>query len=130
MISHIKQINFETAVFSHPIEAQADIYNNLLIDAFSQFVPSKTITIRANDQPWSNRYTRLLLRKKNRNYQFYKKINNDYNHLISQANTPPELLTRYINKKKKALSKARESSHASDMANQSSEMSNLLRGRI
>ena len=117
LINHIKQYNFDTAVFSHQIEVQADLYNNILIDAFNQFVPSKTITIRANDQPWSNRYTRLLLRKKNRNYQFYKKINNDYNHLINQTNTPPELLTRYVDKKKKALSKARESSHASDMAN-------------
>ena len=94
LINHIKQYNFDTAVFSHQIEVQADLYNNILIDAFNQFVPSKTITIRANDQPWSNRYTRLLLCKKNRNYQFYKKINNGYNHLINQTNTPPELLTR------------------------------------
>ena len=86
----------DTAVFSHPTEVQADLYNKILIDAFNQFVQSKTITIRANDQPWSNRYTRLLLRKKHRNYQFYKKINNDYNYLINQINTPPDVLTRYV----------------------------------
>ena len=117
LINHVKQLNFDTAVFSHPTEVQADIYSNLLIDAFNIFVPSKTIIIRPNDQPWSNTYTRLLLRKKNRNYQFYKKINADYIYLSSQINTPPEVLTNYFHKHRKASNKARASAHASDMAN-------------
>ena len=117
LIDHVKQLNFDTAVFSYPTEVQADKYSELLINAFNLFVPSKTITIRPNDQPWSNTYTRLLLRKKNRNYQIYKKINADFNHLTSQINTPPEVLTRYLNKQKNASSKAKASAHASDMAN-------------
>ena len=76
LINHIKHYDFNLTVFSHDAIGQADIYNQILIDAFNQFVPCKTITIRPFDQPWSNRYTRLLLRRKNRNYQLYKNLKN------------------------------------------------------
>ena len=36
------------------------------------YVPTKTVIIRQSDQPWCNSFTRLLLRKKNHNYNFYK----------------------------------------------------------
>ena len=73
-------------MFSHPIELQAELYSNILTDAFSVFVPCKTFQIRPEDQPWANSYTRLLLRKKNRNYRLYKKYNSQYNHLLNQEN--------------------------------------------
>ena len=71
LINHIKNYDFDRVVFSHPTVLQADIFDKILIDAFSQFVPCKSVPIRVNDQPWSNTYTRLLLRKKNRNYLIY-----------------------------------------------------------
>ena len=117
LINHIKHFDFNTAVFSQPTEVQSDLYDKILINAFSQFVPCKTVTIRPNDQPWSNTYTRLLLRKKNRNYLIYKKINNDYNYLSNQTNISPEILTRYLAKKTKTFSKARESANTSNLAN-------------
>ena len=88
-----------------------------MIDAFSQFVPCKNVPIRVNDQPWSNTYTRLLLRKKNRNYLIYKKLNSDFTYLSNQPNTSPELLTRYLAKRNKAHSKARDAANASTSAN-------------
>ena len=75
----------------------------------------KNVIFRPCDQPWSN--TRLLLRKKNRNYSLYKKINSDYISLTNQANTSPEIITRYLTKKNKAYSKAREAANASNLAN-------------
>ena len=36
-------------------------------DDFFTFVPSKTVMIKPSDQSWCNKFTRLLLRKKNRN---------------------------------------------------------------
>ena len=45
---------------------QLELYSNVLIDAFSKFVPSKMVTIRPSDAPWCTNFTRLLLRKKNR----------------------------------------------------------------
>ena len=117
LTNFIKSYDFDTNVFSHPITKQADIFNGILINAFSQFVPCKSVIFRANDQPWSNTYTRLLLRKKNRNYLFYKKINNEYNNLLSKPNIEPEILTRCKAKMTKAHSKARTAANASNLAN-------------
>ena len=90
-------------MFQKPIINQAELYTKVLIDAFSQFIPCKIVPIRVNDQPWSNSYTRLLLRKKNRNYQLYKKANNKYKNLLEQQNVSQEIMTKYFNKKQKLL---------------------------
>ena len=50
---------------------QTELYSKVLTDAFAQFVPSKKVQLRLNDQPWTNSYTRLLLRKKN--YETYNR---------------------------------------------------------
>ena len=42
LIAHIKSINFEEAVFSHPIKQQANFYTQVLTDAFSKFIPCKS----------------------------------------------------------------------------------------
>ena len=81
---------------------QTILFEEILIGAFSKFVPCKTIFIRPNDQPWSNTYTRLLLRKKNRNYSLYKRINTEYNILCNKNETRPEIITRYLGKRNKA----------------------------
>ena len=74
LIKFIKEYDFENAVFSSPLLDQADKFTNVLKQAFAQFVPTKTVTIRPADAPWCNSYTRLLLRKKNRNYLIYKNM--------------------------------------------------------
>ena len=58
--------------------------------------------IRPTDQSWCNRLTRLLLRKKNRNYQFFKKCELDYQNLIKQSNPNPEIVTRLFEKRNNA----------------------------
>ena len=67
LIKHIKEFDFNTAVFNYPTVSQAELYSKVLTDAFALYVPCKTVPIRSEDQPWANSYTRLLLRKKNRN---------------------------------------------------------------
>ena len=78
LIKYIKEYDFQNTVFSRPTVDQTEIYTQILQDAFAKFVPCKTVLIRPSDQSWSNSFTRLLLRKKNRNYQFYKKCELDY----------------------------------------------------
>ena len=56
-------------MFSKPINCQAEAFTKILSDAISQFVPLNKVVIKETDQPWTNSYTRLLLRKKNHNYQ-------------------------------------------------------------
>ena len=116
LIKFIKDFDFENVVFSQPINKQTDIYSEILKQGFTQFVPVKTITIRPSDAPWCNSYTRLLLRKKNRNYQIYKKYETDYKNILN-SNPQPELVTRYLNKRNKTLKKSRESANESSKAN-------------
>ena len=123
LIDYIKTLDFETSVFSHPIDSQAEKFEEVLKGAFDQFIPCKTVTIRPNDQPWSNSYTRLLLRKKNRNYLIYKKICSDYNLLLNQNNLSTECLTRYLAKKDKAHTKARNAANSSNLAKRRAKIS-------
>ena len=86
-------------------------------------MPSKTITVRVSDQPWVNSYTRLLLRKKNRNYQFFKKVNNLYLNALSTHGENSEVVTRLYEKRKGAHSKANISSQESTSANRRAKQS-------
>ena len=117
LIKYIKNYDFENKVFSHPITDQTDIYTEILKEAFNQFIPVKTIIIRPHDAPWCNSYTRLLLRKKNRNYQIYKKYETDYQKLLRSNNPQPDIVTRYLNRRNKFLEKSRKSANESCKAN-------------
>ena len=110
-------------MFNHPIELQTELYSNVLTDAFAKFVPCKTVKIRTEDQPWANNYTRLLLRKKNRNYKFFKRCNSEYNNLLCNEDTPQEILTKYLGRKNKAFSKSRDSANQSTLANRRAKVS-------
>ena len=86
---YIKNYDFENNVFRYPVLQQAELYSNMLIDAFSKFVPSKKVTIRPTDAPWCTNFTRLLLRKKNRNYLFYKKCEIEYRNALIDPKIKP-----------------------------------------
>ena len=104
-------------MFTHPTVNQADIYSDVLKNAFATFVPCKTVVIRPTDMAWCNSYTRLLLRKKNRNYQLFKKQNCDYQNLLKEPNPRPEIVTRLLHRKNKAHDKARDAANESSKAN-------------
>ena len=113
----IKEFNFDEVVFRQPIKDQPNVFSQVLTDAFSKFLPKKTITIRETDAPWCNNFTRLLLRKKNRNYLFYKKCDLDYRNALMDPNLSPELATKLFNKKDKAWEKSRQAANESVKAN-------------
>ena len=54
-----------------------------------------------------------LLRKKNRNYLFYKKCDIDYKNAVNCQNTKHEILTKLLNRKKKAWDKSRQAANDS-----------------
>ena len=64
LINFIKNYDFESAVFSKPVFDQAKIFTNILAEAVATFIPTKQVVLKSIDQPWTNSYTRLLLRKK------------------------------------------------------------------
>ena len=64
LVHFIKSFNFNQTVFCLPVKEQARMFTQILSDAFTKFVPQKTITLREKDAPWCNNFTRLLLRNK------------------------------------------------------------------
>ena len=121
LINFINTYDFETSVFNQPISNQAEALTEILNEALNKFVPVKKITIRPTDQSWVNSYTRLLMRKKNRNYQIFKKINSKFVSVSSQLDSPPELVTRLREKKNRALKKSKISARESTNANRRSK---------
>ena len=115
--NYINNFNFETSVFCHPVEYQAEHFTEILHNAFSLFVPTKTVVVRSTEQPWCNTFTRLLLRKKNRNYQFYKKINCQYLSELNQLNPNLTLVSRLKMKRDAAFAKSRTAANKSLAAN-------------
>ena len=122
LIQYIKEYDFQNNVFCHPVIQQAELYTNVLSDAFSKFVPSKTVTLRQTDAPWCNTFTRLLLRKKNRNYLLYKKCVLEYKAIISQTDYNPQIATRLLNKRNKAWEKSRLSANESLKVNRRAKL--------
>ena len=117
LIKYIKEYDFHNTVFNQPTVGQTEIYTQILQEAFAKFVPCKTVLIKPTDQSWCNSFTRLLLRKKNRNYKIYKKHETDYKNILNSNNPRPEIITRHLNRKNKAFEKSRQSANESTKAN-------------
>jgi hypothetical protein len=100
LLSFIKNYNFEQ-ILSSPIQNQAQQYSDVIISAFDQFIPKKTIIIRSSAPPWSNTYTRLLIRKKNRNYNFFRRTVKVLEKAKNENDTH-ETITKLTNKKDKS----------------------------
>ena len=100
----IRGYDFENQVFTLPVQDQADRYSKILISCFDQFVPKKTVFVKPHLIPWCNTYTRLLLRKKNRHYKFFKKVSEKYSTSINNHNIPQKICTQLLNKKVKSTS--------------------------
>ena len=117
LTNFIKAFNFNHTVFSLPVTQQVEAFTKVLTDAITSFVPTKTFTIRPNDQSWANSFTRLLLRKKNRSYQFYKKVKSKYLSEQQNPDSSPEIMTKLLNKKNKTFKKSRQAANSSLKAN-------------
>ena len=117
LLEHMKSINFEELVFSQPSNQQADAISNIFRNAFEMFVPQKTVVLRPKDPPWVNAYTRLLLRKKNRNYAFFKKIKTQYNNAIAKPGLSHDTVTRLTSKLNSADAKSKLAAKESTKAN-------------
>ena len=121
LIKYLNEINYHDLVFSKPVFQQAEAYSNILIKAREQFVSTKQITIRPCDQPWVNSYTRLLLRKKNKNYQLFKKDMSKLANAVSKSYSP-ELVTRLSDKKQKSYKRYRSAANESCKGNRRAKL--------
>ena len=117
LIDYIKDIDFQSTVFNLPVREQADKFTDILKNCIKEFVPTKEITVKPNTIPWCNTYTRLLLRKKNRNYKLYRAISEKYKRKTQDNNCPQEVITQLLSKKDKIEKNYKTSSRESVKAN-------------
>ena len=122
LIAFLNNIDYNTKVFSLPIIEQADAYSDILIEAFNRLVPSKLITIRESDQPWLNKFTCLLIRKKNRNYALLRRATVKLTTANSTPNVSPDFITQLTNKKNTCYNKYREYLKDSSTANRRTKL--------
>ena len=102
MKKYINEYDFDSKVFSLPVNSQAEFYTKVLIDCFEKFVPKREAFFKPQSIPWCNTYTRLLLRKKNRNYKFLKQVSQKYLAAHQNINCEPQILTKLLDKKETA----------------------------
>ena len=74
------------------------------------------------EEEWCNSFTRLLLRKKNRNYLFYKKCQLEYKKILDSPNSSPDIVTKLLNKRNKAWEKSRNSANESTKSNRRAKL--------
>ena len=117
LISYIKNTNFDQLVFSNDVLQQTEIYSKILVTAFNKFVPTITFSVKPTSPPWCNSYTRLLLRKKNRNYGLFKKASRILGNTVLNNPNNEELITKLINRKNKAHKNSRVAANESLKAN-------------
>ena len=123
LINYIKSLDFDTLIFSKPVEDQANIMTNILTVAFQNVVPSKEVKVRPLAPAWTNTYTQLLQRRKNRNYTVYKQARTRYMTAASNPDTTPDILITLQNRQNKAHFKSTESRNNSTNANKRAKTS-------
>ena len=121
--SYLKDFDFHGNVFNLPVEEQADKFTNILKDCIKTFIPTKQITILPQSIPWCNTYTRLLLRKKNRNYKLFKTVAEKYKTISQNNTTSAEILTKLRQKLEKAQNNYKTTSKESLKANRRAKQS-------
>ena len=60
----IELVNWETLFHDKTVHKQVSIFNETLMNIFSNFIPSKYVTFDDRDPPWMNDFVRLKLNSK------------------------------------------------------------------
>ena len=67
----IKNYHWERSFCGLGVDQQVEVFSNILMNIFRNFIPHETITCKAKDPPWMNKEIKLSLRRKNRLYKKY-----------------------------------------------------------
>ena len=117
LCTFVKDFNFEQELFSLPVQEQAEKFTYILKDCLDKFVTKKDVFIKPDGIPWCNTYTRLLLRKKNRNYLLFKKSAESLANARNNGGVSPETITKLLNRREKTSKNFKTASKESLKAN-------------
>ena len=70
----IELVNSETLFHSKTVHKQVSIFNETLMNIFSNFIPNKYITFNDRDPPWMNDFVKSKIKFKNQLYNTYIKM--------------------------------------------------------
>ena len=122
LIKYLNEFNFDSEVLARPTSEQADAFSKVLIAAREKFIPTKQITIHPTDQPWTNKFTRLLLRRKSRNYLIFKKAAIKHKTYVSSPDANEDISTRLRDKKQRAYEKVKAANDDAKKGNRRSKL--------
>ena len=74
----IESVNWEVMFNNKSVHKQVSIFNEILMNIFSNFTPNKLVTFDDRDPPWMNDFVKSKIKWKNQLYKIYTK--NGYKH--------------------------------------------------
>ena len=95
----IELVNWETLFHNKTVHKQVSIFNETLMNIFSNFIPNKYITFDDRDPPWMNHFVKTKIKFKNQLYNTYIKNGYEDNDYIMLQETINEV-SKIISKKK------------------------------
>ena len=69
----LESVNWETLFDNKSVNTQVCIFNETIMNIFSNFVPSKLVTFDDSDPPWMNDFIRSKIKWKDQMHKTYKK---------------------------------------------------------
>ena len=75
----IESVNWEMMFNNKSVHKQVSIFNEILMNIFSNFTPNKLVTFDDRDPPWMNDFVKSKIKWKNQLYKIYTKNGYKYN---------------------------------------------------
>ena len=70
----IKSVNWEFLLNNKTVNGQVPVFNQAIINIFSNFIPNKLVTFNDRDSPWMNDFVKNKIKWKHKIYKTYKKM--------------------------------------------------------
>ena len=80
-----ESVNWEVMFNNKSVHKQVSIFNEILMNIFSNFTPNKLVTFDDRDPPWMNDFVKSKIKWKNQLYKIYTENGykyDDYLHVI------------------------------------------------
>ena len=93
----LESVNWKTLFNNKTVNKQVSIFNETIINIFSNFVPNKLVTFDDSDPPWMSDFIKNKIKWKHQIYKIYQKNghkNSDYFKLQEATSVVSELISR------------------------------------
>ena len=98
----IESVNWEVMFNNKSVHKQVSIFNEILMNIFSNFTPNKLVTFDDRDPPWMNDFVKSKIKWKNQLYKIYTKNGYKHNDYL-QLKEATVLVSQVIAKEKKII---------------------------